>query len=630
MATRKRTAAKTGRTPDLAALKDFVRAEGVKFLDHPNINSVGIGFKDKDGQPTDEVAIQFTVDRKYTPEQIESLAQTPMIPKSFTIGGVVVPTDVVERKYKPTYQVMAERAKDFRKSRQAALTPGISVANARTTAGTLGCIVYDAKNATPYILSNWHVLHTGAGKIGDIIVQPGPYDDNNVNGNVCGRLVRSHLGLAGDCAIASIEGRSLKPEIYEVNVAPKRLGRAELNDKVIKSGRTTAVTHGIVTRVDVVTKMDYDGQSVRIGGFEIGPDPQRPAKDDEISQGGDSGSVWMAKDAKDKPTDIFLGLHFAGESPDNPHEYALACAAHAVMEKLEITLVAPKGAEDRAPGLGAAGYQPKFLRSEIPLPGAKPAVKRDLFAVDGKTVFDYTHFSVAMSQSRRYARWVAYNIDGGRIVKAGIKRVGWKRDPRIPSAAQVGDELYGNSIIDRGHLAKREDLLWGTPEEAARANADSFFFTNASPQHKAFNEGIWKQLEDAIFRETDVADLKVSVFTGPIYRDDDRVYRGVRIPRDFWKIIAWVDEEKGLRASAFVMTQDDLIANLEALGLEKFKVYQVRVADVEARTGLAFAKLGAADTQKQAAGPEAVGAGSPAKQAAGPVRLVESLSDLNF
>jgi endonuclease G len=295
-----------------------------------------------------------------------------------------------------------------------------------------------------------------------------------------------------------------------------------------------------------------------------------------------------------------------------------------------VTLAAPKGADDRAPGLGAAGYQPKFLREEVPLPGAKPAVKRDYFAVDGRPVFDYTHFSLALSQSRRYARWVAYNIDGGRVVKAGIKRAGWKRDGRIPNAAQIGDELYGNSIIDRGHLAKREDLLWGTPEEASRANADSFFFTNASPQHKEFNEGIWKQLEDAIFRETDVADLKVSVFTGPIYRDDDRTYRGVRIPRDFWKIIVWVDEEKGLRASAFVMTQDDLIANLEALGLEKFKVYQVRVAEVESRTGLTFAKLGAADTQPQAAGPEALGETASGKPAAGSVRLVESALDLSF
>ncbi len=391
----------------------------------------------------------------------------------------------------------------------------------------------------------------------------------------------------------------------------------------MKSGRTTNVTHGVVTRIAVTTKLSYDGLPVRIGGFEIGPDPKRPAKDNEISQGGDSGSIWLAKDKNGAATDIMLGLHFAGESADNPHEYALACAAHSVLEKLEVTLVRPKGSEISLGGLGVAGYNPRFLREEIPLPGANSSVKKDYLAVSGKTVFDYTHFSLAMSARRKYARWVAYNIDGGRVVKAGIKRVGWKKDSRLPANAQIGDELYGNSIIDRGHLAKREDLLWGTPEEAARANADSFFFTNASPQHKEFNEGIWKSLEDAVFRETDVADLKVSVFTGPVLQEDDRVYRNVPIPRDFWKIIVWVDETEGLRASAFLMTQRDLIHDLEALGLEKFKVYQVPVTRVEKLTGLTFAGLREADTRRAESGPESVAA-------APGVRLLQDLSDLEF
>ncbi len=145
MAKKSTSAKKPGKgrsaAPNQEALIRFARAEAARFLDQPNINSVGIGFKDRDGKPTSELAVQFTVDRKYTPEELtslEGLDKTPMIPKSFTIDGIEIPTDVVERKFQPTYQIVAEQAKSFRKSRQPRLTPGISVSNARSTAGTLG------------------------------------------------------------------------------------------------------------------------------------------------------------------------------------------------------------------------------------------------------------------------------------------------------------------------------------------------------------------------------------------------------------------------------------------------------------------------------------------------------------
>jgi endonuclease G, mitochondrial len=85
------------------------------------------------------------------------------------------------------------------------------------------------------------------------------------------------------------------------------------------------------------------------------------------------------------------------------------------------------------------------------------------------------------------------------------------------------------------------------------------------------------------------------VFGGPIFSDSDFPYRGVLVPRSFWKVIAYV-EEGTLRAKAFVLTQDDLEGKLEALGLDEFKVFQVTLGDLGARTGLTFGRLVAADT----------------------------------
>jgi endonuclease G len=229
-------------------LKTFVRTDGAGFLRDPNITSVGIGYKQTGGKSTREISIQFTVGQKFIPEKLDELGMMP-IPESFVIDGVEVPTDVLQRSYKPAYKIVAERATNPRKTRIDPIVPGVSVANRQVSAGTIGSIVYDQHSGIPYILSNWHVLHGPNGSIGDDIVQPGPHDDNRVNMNRLGKLVRSHLGAAGDCAIATIEERAFKLNILELNVPIEQIGEAEMDDKVIKSGRTTGVTHGIVTRI---------------------------------------------------------------------------------------------------------------------------------------------------------------------------------------------------------------------------------------------------------------------------------------------------------------------------------------------------------------------------------------------
>ncbi len=131
--------------------------------------------------------------------------------------------------------------------------------------------------------------------------------------------------------------------------------------------------------------------------------------------------------------------------------------------------------------------------------------------------------------------------------------------------------------------------MWGGLEEATQANIDSFFFTNIAPQIDSFNQsmrdGLWGRLEDAVFEDVDVEDLKVSVFAGPIFRDDDRAFRGVKIPREFWKVIAYV-EAGDLKTAGFVLTQN--LNQLEALDVSEFRVYQVALSEIEARCDLRF------------------------------------------
>lgn len=577
-------------------LKQFVRTQGLDYLRDKNISSVGIGYKQVAGKPTDEISVQFTVDKKSTPETLEAL-DTTEIPKSFVIDGVEVPTDVIQRNYEPDFKIVAEAAPITRKSRIDPIVPGISVANKKVTAGTIGGIVFDRQDGTPYILSNWHVLNGPLGKIGDEIVQPGPFDDNRVQLNHVGKLVRSHLGTAGDCAIASIEDRTFAQEILDLGVKVEKLGEPELGDKVIKSGRTTGVTHGIVTRIHTIAKIDYGeptGEQA-VGGFEIGPDSDNFPDNGEISMGGDSGAFWLFKASNGKPSKIMAGLHFAGEGPSDPNEHAIACYPRSVFEKLEISLTPPKVEEAEA--AGGLGYAANFLGPQVNLPKLSATKRKDAFLLNGSEVIKYTHFSLTVSKSRGFCFWVAWNIDGGQLKKLSRTGIKFVFDPRVPDEFQVGDALYSNNRLDRGHIARRADLLWGGLAEAKRANKDSFFFTNITPQMDNFNQssqgGIWGKLEDAVFEDVEVEGLRVSVFGGPILRNDDRDFRDVKIPREFFKVLAFVENGK-LKARAFLLTQN--LDELELLELNEFKVFQVKLTEVEQRCGFTFpANLKTAD-----------------------------------
>ena len=579
------------------ALRGFVRSQGADYLRDPNITSIGVGRKNGDG----EVCLVFSVRVKGEGSALEALGTTEL-PATIQIDGIAVPTDVITRDYEPSYSLIKRQDLNRRRQRQNPIQPGISVSHLNGSAGTLGGIVYDADTGAPCILSNWHVLHTLSGAIGDAIVQPGPSDDNNTGNNRCGTLLRSHLGPAGDCALARIAGRGIKREIYELGTVATQMAEVDLDDEVIKSGRTTAVTYGIVRRIHVMVKINYGGAvgMHEIGGFEIGIDPNHVPSNGEISMGGDSGSFWMiAKNGK--ATDILAGLHFAGETSINPDEHALACYPNSVRKKLRFDL--------RPPAIAAAsgmvedevqyrtGFDDRFLGVDAPMPKVSGDVERDCVKYGGRIHIPYAHFSICLSKGRRLARFVAWNIDGAHKVVLGDHS--FRTDDRIADRHQIDNILYRDNFLDRGHIARRPDLAWGPIDEAKQANKDSFHYTNIAPQHERFNRsslnGIWGDLENLILTQADAQDIRVSVVGGPLFRDNDPKHRGIKVPREFWKLIAYRAPDGGLTSAAFVLSQTDLVTSVETLDLEPFKLHQISIDNLEGRTGLDFSVYAASD-----------------------------------
>jgi endonuclease G, mitochondrial len=240
---------------------------------------------------------------------------------------------------------------------------------------------------------------------------------------------------------------------------------------------------------------------------------------------------------------------------------------------------------------GNDGYDPQFLGPTIPLPQIPESRTDDIVPLkDGSgDVLDYTHFSVVLSKSRRLAYFTAVNIDGAQSKSLPRSGDRWYFDPRIEKAYQSGPDLYWNNPLDRGHLVRRLDPVWG--EQAEKANEDTFHFTNAAPQHSNLNQRTWLDLEDYILKHADREDIRVTVFTGPIFRPDDMLYRGeYRIPAEYWKVVVIVKEDGQISATAYMQTQKNLIVDLE-FAYGGYKTYQVPVSLIAELTELDFGEL---------------------------------------
>ena len=310
--------------------------------------------------------------------------------------------------------------------------------------------------------------------------------------------------------------------------------------------------------------------------------------------GGNSGSVVLnLKDGK------AAGLHFAGSFRENN----FAVTSETIREKLSDlgrrlvvavpdTIAPTEAVPTKEELTSRIGYEPDFLGVNVPVPEITGDFQ--LAPVEGRddNLLHYLHFSVAMNKQRRLAMYTACNIDGAKLFGIRRGRDKWNLDPRMSDEFQVGNELYKRNPLDRGHLVRRLDPAWGnTREEAVQAADDTFFYTNSTPQHSRLNQREWLRLEEYILDNAATHDLKVSVFTGPVFAERDREYRGVQLPEEYWKVIVIVNTfTNELSATAYLLSQSEFVEDLEFV-FGEFKTYQVQIRMLEKKIGLSFGTL---------------------------------------
>lgn len=253
----------------------------------------------------------------------------------------------------------------------------------------------------------------------------------------------------------------------------------------------------------------------------------------------------------------------------------------------------------RQPLTDRKGYDERFLGPALPLPLPTDSGAETI-------TLPYTHFTVVFRPDRRLAAATAVTIDGAQLIDVP-REDEWRFDPRLPEAQQAGHPVYQDNPLDKGHLVRRMDPVWGP--DAPTANDDTFHYTNAAPQMNVFNQGkqLWQGLENFLLDHAEDFDRKLTVFTGPVLEDSDPPYRGIRVPLRFWKVAAFM-QDGDLAATAYVLDQSpDLTKDAAAQAMAEaaragdppplgaFRTFQVPVADVADLTGLDLGPLPAAD-----------------------------------
>ncbi|ONI76318.1 hypothetical protein ALI144C_37310 [Actinosynnema sp. ALI-1.44] len=305
------------------ALRRGKQAIHQQFGGDPNVTGVGIGFRWRGGELTDEPAVIALVAKK-RPEG--HVARRRLLPRSVDVGGREYGVDVVEAgpffTDPPAAESLGPITDKFRPLRQ-----GSQIGNATDRGvGTLGCMVRDRTDDTLCVLTNNHVIaRLNQGKPGEKIFQPVP---SEVIGTLKRYVPMLDMPLMNqvDAAIASVTDESLVSKAIVGDLMPpvstrhpavgmvvggdtmgttvmtpiaptldrlgvdlipaNSVGRVTVGMNIDKVGRTTRYTSSRVVAVDVVADVVYhDGVGRTFDNFFVA---------NLFALPGDSGSVVCA------------------------------------------------------------------------------------------------------------------------------------------------------------------------------------------------------------------------------------------------------------------------------------------------------------------------------------------------
>lgn len=326
---------------DFEELLNVQKTKNDELLKKSNVQATAIGVKTVKGVSTDVMCLKVFVEGKRAAKEVDKAdfvepqyegfpTDVEEMEPCFATNMMAPPEELVIDHDKlmefelPEGRGQAEDIPLLLRNRIRPVIGGYSVGHFRITAGTIGLCVrdrfYGSSNRHFYILSNNHVLaNCNYARIGDPILQPGPYDGGHHPADTIARLSRyvpidfqPNAANLVDAAIAHVNFSNVSREIYWLGYVKAMMTRQTLLQKFIesiftkkridvqKTGRTTDYTTGWIEGMNATVNVNYPGN--RVARFV----DQIIIKPGDFSAGGDSGSLVLDTD------ESALGLLFAG------------------------------------------------------------------------------------------------------------------------------------------------------------------------------------------------------------------------------------------------------------------------------------------------------------------------------
>lgn len=143
-------------------------------------------------------------------------------------------------------------------------------------------------------------------------------------------------------------------------------------------------------------------------------------------------------------------------------------------------------------------------------------------------------YTTSYNPSTKLPNWVAWHLTANHVdgnhSRGGMK---FHEDEDVPEP-RATDNDYKGSGYDRGHMCPSGDNKWD-----ADAQWESFYFTNACPQHHGLNRGDWNEMEQQCRKwARQMGDIYI--VCGPIlYKGPHKTIgeNQVVVPEAFFKVV---------------------------------------------------------------------------------------------
>jgi endonuclease G len=203
----------------------------------------------------------------------------------------------------------------------------------------------------------------------------------------------------------------------------------------------------------------------------------------------------------------------------------------------------------------------------LPAGGAAPAFR----------VLVNRGYVVGYSDALGNPLWAAYRVpDLPTLPRPAPRPEKFEVDRR--TSARVASDVYAGSGYDRGHLAPNYAIA---TRHGSQAQRETFLMSNITPQLRALNGGLWRELEMKIATSYPARYGEVWVLTGPVFGAQPQQLRGaVAVPEAFFLIV--VDENEGRLRTLALLVPQEVPASADP------ERYLTTIDEIQRRTGLDF------------------------------------------